>query len=315
MADYNLIWDSELGQAGTNTALFGFEYIYQEGGKWGQYGDLDSDNYNYSFYLNDQVLLLEDALALSAGVRQDEHEAFGSETTGKLGAAYNFIETDTTLFTNYGTSFRAPSFYNLYDADYGDEDLIPETGWTVEGGVRQEFMDGRLDGDITYWYSELEDVIVFDYTIVNPASMYGYGRYANRDSMETSGVEFAFGFNLTSELELSGNYTYTDSKSIEDGEEFRTVQIAQNKGSLTLSFGKEQYNLGVTGYYSGPRLRWKGDIEMKEYFRVDLFGHYNIYDGVSIYSRVENLLDEDIEEGAGYEQPGFYGIIGVKYEI
>lgn len=315
MVDYNFIWDRPVGKTSTNSALFGFEYLYQKGGKWGRYGDLESDNYNYSFYLNDQLLLLEEALVLSGGLRQDENEAFGSETTGKIGVAYTFSTTTSTLFSNYGTSFRAPTFFNLYDATYGNEDLTPETGWTFEGGVRQEFMDGRLDGDVTYWYSELDNVIVFDNTIPNPTSSTGFGKYGNRDSMETSGVEFAFGVNFTDELGLSGNYTYTDSKSTKDGEEFRTVQVARNKGSLTLSYENDKYNVGMTGYYSGPRLRWKGDIEMREYFRLDLFGHYNIYKNFSVYTRMENVLEEDIEEGLGYEQPGFYAIVGLKYEV
>ena len=315
MLDYNFIWESQLPKGVANTALFGFEYFYQEGGKWGRYGDLSSDNYNYSFYLNDQVLLLEERLVLSGGVRMDENEAFGSETTGKLGAAYTVWGWGTTFFGNYGTSFRAPSFFNLYDATYGNENLSPETGWTVEGGIRQEFMNGRIDGDITYWYSELDDVVVFDYTIANPASSVGSGKYNNRDSMETSGVEFAFGVSITEAINLSGNYTYTDSKSVNDGKGFRTVQVAKNKGSLTFCYEKERYNVGVSGYYSGTRLRWKGDIEMKAYYRVDIFGQYEFYKGMRVYTRIENVLDEDIEEGLGYDQPGIYAILGVKYDI
>lgn len=314
MADYNLIWDSQMGSAGSNSMLFGVEYLYQEGGKWGKYGDLAADNYNYSFYVNEQMLLLEEALVLSAGVRQDNHEVYGGETTGKLGGAYTF-STDTTLFANYGTSFRAPTIFNLYDALYGNEDITPETGWTVESGIRQKWMNGRLDGEVTCWYSELDDVIVFDYSIPNPDSSVGSGKYANRDSAETSGVEVVFDAKITDQINLKANYTYTHSCSEQDGEKFRTVQIARNKGSLTLAYETDKYSFGVTGYYSGPRLRWKGDVEMEEYFRLDCFGRYRLTDGLSLYTHIENLLNEDIEEGLGYEQPGFYGIIGVEFKI
>jgi len=313
LADYNLIWDNKIGEA-DNSTLFGVEYLYQEGGKWGKYGDLSADNYNYSLYLNDQLLLLNDALVLSAGVRQDNHEVYGSETTGKTGAAYTF-PTSTTLFANYGTSFRAPAIFNLYDAVYGNEDITPETGWTVESGIRQEWMEGRIDGEVTGWYSELDNVIVFDYSIPNENSSVGSGKYANRDSAETSGVEVAFGAKLTDHVDLKGNYTYTHSYSEQDGERFRTVQIARNKGSITLSYKADRYNLGITEYYSGPRLRWKGDVEMEEYFRLDCFARYLLTDTVSLYTRIENLLDENIEEGLGYEEPGFYGIVGVEFKI
>lgn len=315
MADYNLIWDSQLADFGQNSILFGFEYMYQEGGKWGRYGDLKADTDNYSFYVNDQLLLLEDALILSAGPRWDDHSEFDNDTTGKVGAAYTFHNWGSTLFTNYGTSFRAPSFFNLFDAVYGNKDLTPETGWTVEVGLRQDMLDGRFNAEITYWNSKLDNVIVFDYTIPNPASSVGSGKYANRDSQETRGVEIVLGYDFTEQLNLSANYTYTHSVSEEDGEYFCTVQIARNKGNLILTYKIDDYNVGLSGYYSGPRLRWKGDVEMDEYFRLDCFARYNLMDTVSMYTRVENLLDADIEEGLGYEQPGFYGVIGLELKI
>ena len=315
MVDYNFIWDSMIGASSQNSMLFGVEYFYQEGGKWGRYGDMDNDTYNYSFYLNDQLLLLDEALVLSAGVRWDDHEVYGSETTGKVGAAYTFVGSGTTLFSNYGTSFRAPTFSNLFDPSYGNENITPEEGWTVEAGIRQEWMNGKVDGEITYWYSELDDVIIFDYSIENPNRPSGYGKYNNADSGETSGIEMAFGADLTDHLNLSGNYTYTESLNEKDGVESRTVQIARNKGSLTLAYQADKYNMGVTGYYSGPRLRWKGDIEMEEYFRVDCFGRYHLTDTLDLYTHIENLLDEDVEEGLGYEQPGFYGIVGVEFKM
>ncbi len=315
MSDYNLIWDAPIGNTGSNSMLFGFEYLYQEGEKWGRYGDLKSHTYNCSLYVNDQLRLLEDALILSAGLRRDEHEVYGGETTGKVGSAYTFFSTETTLFANYGTSFRAPVFFNLYDPVYGNESVTPETGWTVESGFRQEFVNGRINTELTYWYSKLDNVIVFDYTIANPLSSVGSGKYNNRDSAETSGVEIVLGARITDCIKLQGNYTYTDATSEQNGERFRTAQIAHNKGSVTLSYKEAKYTFGVTGYYSGPRLRWKGDIETEDYYRVDLFGRYEIYKGLNLYSRIENVLNQDIVEGLGYEQPGFYGIIGIEFSL
>ena len=54
---------------------------------------------------------------------------------------------------------------------------------------------------------------------------------------------------------------------------------------------------------------------MKPYWRVDLTGRMNFSDALSGYLRVENLLDEDIEEGLGYVQPGIYGILGIQYKM
>lgn len=54
---------------------------------------------------------------------------------------------------------------------------------------------------------------------------------------------------------------------------------------------------------------------MDAYTRVDLFGRYNFFDSFSVFGRVENLFDEDIEEGLGYEQPGIYMTAGIDYRF
>lgn len=263
-----------------------------------------------SVYLNDQLLLLDESLVLNGGVRYDDHKEFENEFTYKVGAAYIIKPVGTTFFANYGTSFRAPSIFNLYDPKYGNKDLTPEKGWTVEGGVRQDLLDKRLHFELVGWYTDLDDVIAFMYT--GPRD----GHYYNRDTQKTQGVEFSFYWNLYGNWTLLGNYTYTDSQSEVDGETFRTVQIACNTVDLGLEYNlAEKLVLGVNGYYVGPRLRWKGDIEMGSYVRVDVYGRYYFWKGLSVYGRVNNVFDETIEEGLGYEQPGVYVTAGLSWDF
>ena len=54
---------------------------------------------------------------------------------------------------------------------------------------------------------------------------------------------------------------------------------------------------------------------MKKYWRVDATGRMNFTDALSGYLRIENLFDEDIEEGLGYKQPGIYGVFGIQYNL
>jgi iron complex outermembrane receptor protein len=54
---------------------------------------------------------------------------------------------------------------------------------------------------------------------------------------------------------------------------------------------------------------------MKEYVRIDFSSRYSLTDALAVTTRVENLLDEDIEEGLGYEEPGVYAIVGVDYSL
>jgi len=313
LADYNFIWDQEFGTSVLNTLLLGVEFQKQEGKKWGKYGDLDKEVNNYSFYLNDQILILNGALVFSGGVRNDHHEEFGDEFTGKVGISYTFQTLGTTLFTNYGTSFRSPTFFNLYDPKYGNPNLDPEEGKTYEFGLRQSLFQKRVNLECTYWHTKLDDVIAFVYGI-NPDPTI-VGMYDNRDQATSKGVEVSLTVMLTDSLTFSGNYTYCDSKTEKDGETFRTVQIARNKFNLDLSYDIDKFHFNIHGYYSGPRLRWRGDKEMDSYFRTDVAARAEINRHWTIYGRVENIFNEDIVEGLGYEQPGVFAIFGVEWKF
>ncbi|MEM8685059.1 MAG: TonB-dependent receptor, partial [Pseudomonadota bacterium] len=50
------------------------------------------------------------AWTLSAGVRRDDHERFGAETTGRFAAAYNPTKS-FTLTTSWGEGFKAPTLF------------------------------------------------------------------------------------------------------------------------------------------------------------------------------------------------------------
>jgi outer membrane cobalamin receptor len=310
--DYNLILETPFSQ-GTNTALLGYEWYKQDGRSWGKYGDLDGSAENNAFYLSDVLTLLDGDLVLNGGLRHQDHETFGNKTTGKIGAAYTFPSA-TTLFANYGTSFRAPSIYQLFNSQYGNTDLEPENGWTTEVGLRQSVFDDRIEAELIFWHTELDDVIDF----VGGGFVSGVftGSYENRDMGETEGVELIANWWVTDEWRLNANYTHTDSWSEDaEGERYRTVQIARNTANLGLSYVQDRWSAGANIYYTGPRLRWNGDIEMDAYTRVNVYGRYDLSDSFSVFGRIENLFDTDIEEGLGYEQPGFYMIAGIDYRF
>jgi len=313
LADYNFIWDQEFGADTLNTLLLGAEYQKQKGEKWGKYGEARDSLNNYSFYLNDQILMLNEDLVLSFGVRNDHHEELGDHVTVKAGIGYTFQITGTTLYTNYGTSYKAPTFSNLYDPEYGNLNIDPEEGETYEFGIRQSLLEKRLNLECAYWYTKLDDVIAFIYGL-NPDPEI-FGMYANRDELISKGVEATLTLILTKSLMFSGNYTYTDSKTEEDGVTSREVQIARNKFNLDLSYDIDKFHFSIHGYYSGPRLRWRGDKEMDSYFRTDLAARADLAEYWSVYGRVENIFDAHIEESLGYEQPGVYAVAGLEWKF
>ena len=64
----------------------------------------------------------------------------------------------------------------------------------------------------------------------------------------------------------------------------------------------------------GERKEW-GDITLEEYTLVNLSGSYQVGEGVELTGRVENLLDEEYEEAAGYGTPGRAAYLGLRAEL
>lgn len=310
--DYNLLWDSKLS-GGKNTLLFGYEYYDQQGKKWGLYGDLNADNHSNSFYLNDVLSLFDDALVLRAGLRNNQDDQYGNHTTGKIGASYTFKDTDSTLYTNYGTSFKAPNFFQLVDPLYGNPDVQPEEGRTIEAGLRQAFLGKRLNFELTYWHTRLDDIIAF-VGQVNPDGTYG-GAYVNRDEGQSQGVELTGNYWIDEHWSLNGNYTYTDSWSEKDGQRSRTVQVAYNTANLGFTYQQDRYSLGGNVYYTGPRLRWAGDKETDSFTTVSIFGRAKLNKEFTVYGRIDNLFDQEATEEIGFQQPGLYAIAGVEWKL
>lgn len=308
--DYNLVMDGErIG------ALLGVEWLDQSARQWGTFGTADNDERIVSFYGSTELEVGERVI-LALGMRSDDFDSWGRETTGNFGVAIE-LGRATTLFTNLGTSFTAPTMSQLFNPTYGVPTLRPQSGETAELGVRHTRGDARrFEIEATMWHSNLDDVIAFDGAIPNPRSTSGFGQYTNRDRQRTQGLEVAWRYGLTDALSLSGNYTYTesDSKTL-GGDWLRTVQIAKNKGNVGVDYQRDKLYFGANAYYSGPRLRWAGDVENKPYWRVDVAGRYNFSPALSLFVRVENLFDRYIEEELGYLQPGVYSVVGLRYKF
>lgn len=293
--------------------IAGIERLEQEASQAGTWGALAGSQATTSLYLNGDVSLFDRALTLAAGVRRDDFDSWGEKVTGNVGAAWLISASDTTIYANYGTSYAAPTMSQLFSPSYGSATLQPESGKTLEVGIRQRV--GAFAFDAAYWDAKIEDVIFFDYTANNPANEYG-AQYNNGAMQRSRGVEFATTYALTDAVQLYGNYTYTDSQNQPYGAEWRdTVQIAPHKGNLGVRVSQESWAMTLNGYYSDERLRWAGDLQNPSYVRVDLSGFYYLTPRIELHARIENVLDRDIVEEMGYEQPGVYGIVGVSVKL
>lgn len=249
-----------------------------------------------------------DRLSLTAGLRHDETDDFGGETTGRISAAYD-LGAGLTLSGAYGTGFKTPSVSQAV-CDFcfvlpgtTVAPLVPETAKGGEIALGWRSADGRFDGRLTAYRLEVEDQIegFFDN---DTFEFY----YVNLIQTRTDGVEVEGRAVLGAGFELTGAYAWTDAENTET----RTpiLRVAEHSGSATLAWAGGRLSGALT-------VRAEGDMpdssgERDGFVVANLNGAWAVDDRITLTARIDNLFDEHYQQLLGYGEAGLSGYAGIR---
>ncbi len=288
-----------------NNIIFtwGIEY-YQEIGKfYGNYGwgpkKYSGHVYTTSYFANLFQQLFNKRLALNLGGRIDDHEEFGTHFTYKLGLAY-FLPYNIKLKANLATGFRAPSLFNLYDPQYGNENLNPEKSTGGDVGIEQYLLDNKLHWSLVWFNTHYKERISFNYST---------WRYYNSGSADATGIEFVVDIIPCQHFSLSANYTYTEGQ---EGNHERLALVPYHQAGLRAKIKWYPFEYNVYYKYIGRRPAYDFSHYMPDYSRVDLAVSYKANRHLVLFARIENLFNVDYEWAAGYKSPGLSIFGGLK---
>lgn len=314
-SNYNLDYRHTLSLSGAKASdiiTAGVEYLYQNYDQSGTYGELSNNLHTTSLYLNNQTLLADDALSINSGLRYDNHEETRSSTTGMLGAAWDIRAAGLILRANYGSAFRAPAVYELFNPDNGNTGLKPETSVTREIGLEKYGCEGRYRLSFGWWHTRIDDAIVW--VLTDPGNYLGY--YQNFSKAESRGLEAELKLRLSPGWLTGFNYTYTDSRKYDRSVArwSRNVQLPYNKFNLNLTWlDGAGTSVSADGYWvDDSRLRWNGIEKMDGYFKLDLTARKTLGERFTGTLSLRNILDRDYFEGMGYREAGFNAFGGLE---
>ncbi len=274
--------------------------------------DLDITNHGY---VGEYRVSLWNRLFLSGSIRRDDNEIFEDATTFRTTAAYLHEETGTRLHGSYGTGVKNPTLFELFGFGPNfvpNPDLRPEEsrGWDV--GVEQSFLGDGLIVDVTYFNNRITDLIQ------------GAGSTAaNLDgTSRIQGLEVTVKARIVKGLTFAGQYTYTDG---DDANGTELVRSARHLASANLAYGfldgRARLDLGID--YNGKRKDYRfsdffagrTSVTLDDFALVNVAASYKLLDGVEVFCRIENLLDEDYQEVLGFSSPGIGAFAGVRATI
>ncbi len=262
------------------------------------------------FYLQDQ-LSYKNRFFSTVGIRLDDHEKFGSAFTFRIAPAFLIWETGTKLKATYGTGFKAPSLFYLYDSFSGNENLQPEHSRGWDAGVEQYISSSTVIG-VTYFYNLFKDLIGFDAAF----------KAINTDKAVSKGIEFYLKTELPYGIKLNINYTYNntiDKSKNSNNEDKNLLRRPENKASININYiYNNKLNTNLEGTYVGTRddldfSKFPAEtVRLKSYFLINLSVSYKIVSHFTVFGRIENLSDEDYQDVLGFGTAGRSAYAGIK---
>jgi len=243
-------------------------------------------------------------LHLELGLRRDDNDVYGGQTSLRTGAVVKLGE-DTRLRASYGEAFRAPTLGDLFFPGSGNPDLKPERGASWEAGL--EHAAGGWRFAVTGFQNRLRNLIDFDFATF---------RSVNVGRAQTRGVEAEVGVRkgiVTATLDG----TWMDPKDLDTGLEL--LRRPKRSAHLALTARPGRWTLNAVTRWIGERADFDPVTFARtvnpSYARLDLAAKWRARDWLSPYARVENVADEKYSAALGFPSPGRTVIGGLAFDF
>ena len=249
----------------------------------------------YEFRPNSKIII-------STGIRNDDHEGFGSKTTRRISGT--FKPSDNLIIrSSWGEGFKVPtifqSTYFCCGATSANSSIRPETSTSYDFGFELFFNEMNSNFSITYFDQDINDQINFSF---------GVGGYENIDKVNSEGFEIALDYQISKLMSFYLNYSYIDSV---DGNGSSLFYVAKDSGEAGLIYEpNNSFSGSIIARYNGSESSSYGKID--SWIRFDVNGSYKLSGTNELYFRIENLLDEEYQQIFGYGTPERSGFIGLR---
>lgn len=304
----------------------GYEYEVENGPSEGRHNQAGYLEAHYQF---------GPRFSATTGVRADANGKFGTRVVPRVGGVYLLRKGSepwgaTRLRGSYGEGIKEPELLPL-DCS---ANLKPEVSRTFDAGIEQLFASDRLRLSINAFANRFYDIVSFDFLTNTPNCIAFGGSFFNTDLARAYGSNASFEIKAARWLNISGNYTYDDSKVLRSPNATDPALVPGNRlfkrplHSANLAFNATVRHTYWTlaGNYVGRRadsdfLSFISDgvcmgpciTSNPSYVRWDIATVLPLHYGLSATARVENLFNNHYKDSVGYPGLRLNYRIGLKY--
>jgi vitamin B12 transporter len=239
-------------------------------------------------------------LGYELGARWNAQSTFGNYFTFNLNPYWAISQT-AKFFGNYYTSFKTPSIYQLA-SPYGNLDLQPEQGKTIEFGAEKKFKSWKMRA--VAFENQVNQGIVFQAMDTEP-----FGKYQNISRQHTRGIEFEISYQ-TAKFQADFNYTYLKGEMTDRDSTYSSLIRRPSNGWNIYLQAKltNKWSVGLSNQFVGQRTDYFYDDStysvkanpMDAYLWTDVSVHFQINRTWKLSGILKNALNQEITEITGY---------------
>lgn len=255
------------------------------------------------------------ALSLGGALRRDDNERFDDATTYRFEASYA-LSAATRLRGAVGSGVKNPIMTELFGYGFGyvgNPALRPEESHGWEIGVDQRLFADTLNLGATYFDNELEhEIRLTGFAPATPINL--------PEASTQEGVELFLEAQLGPHWSVDLAYTYLDAdEPVAGGAGSRPeIRRAEHIASAAIAWRTANGGLGLNVRHTGEQ--WDDDfatfpasaVLLDAFTLVTLTADWRLSEGLELYARVENALDEEYQEVLGYEGSPRAAFIGLR---
>jgi vitamin B12 transporter len=246
----------------------------------------------------------------SLSARLDDSSVYGSTTTGGAGYAYSLTPA-LRVKASAGTSFRAPTFNELYFAGFGVATNRPEHGRNVEAGV--DYRQGALSAGVVYYRNRLTDLLVNLGACPVEVATHPTGCAYNVNRATLEGVS-AQARTRVGAIDLHASLDWQDPRDDTTGKQL--VRRAHRHGQLGADYVAGDFSTGAGVLFSSRRFDDQANRNvLGGYALLNLYASYRFAPGWSALVRLNNAADKDYELARNYGTAGSTVFAGVRYGL
>lgn len=246
----------------------------------------------------------------SVGVRNDDNSQFGSKVTGSVGYGYR-LSSALRANASYGTSFRAPTFNDLFYPGYGITSNKPEQGKNAEMALHYD--DGTAQLSAVYYRNRITDLLAFSNICPIEQSTHPYGCTVNVNQATIRGLSLS-GSTRMNQFTIRGSLDFLDPH--DDISDKTLARRAKRHGSMALEHHSGMLTTGAELLLSGERFDdAKNKKRLGGYGLLNLYASYELAPNWSLFGRWNNVLDKDYELAKNYATAGSSLFVGIRYAM